>query len=156
MPVTILGPVAGSGASLRLYSSKVSAGFPSPAQDHLEREISLDEILQIRAPHTYLVRAGGDSMIRAGIHDGDLMVVDRSREAEPGDIVIAAVNGDLFAEVQSERATKAMAVMDAINARWGRGTVRPGGVPAAPEWGMRRELMSRSYTTRLDELWEVQ
>ncbi|HFX3637801.1 TPA: peptidase S24, partial [Pseudomonas aeruginosa] len=52
MPVTILGPVAGSGASLRLYSSKVSAGFPSPAQDHLEREISLDEILQIRAPHT--------------------------------------------------------------------------------------------------------
>ncbi|TED03283.1 peptidase S24 [Pseudomonas aeruginosa] len=83
MPVTILGPVAGSGASLRLYSSKVSAGFPSPAQDHLEREISLDEILQIRAPHTYLVRAGGD-----------LMVVDRSREAEPGDIVIAAVNGE--------------------------------------------------------------
>ncbi|EPV8692889.1 TPA: LexA family protein [Pseudomonas aeruginosa] len=94
MPVTILGPVAGSGASLRLYSSKVSAGFPSPAQDHLEREISLDEILQIRAPHMYLVRAGGDSMIRAGIHDGDLMVVDRSREAEPGDIVIAAVNGE--------------------------------------------------------------
>ncbi|HBO4655706.1 TPA: translesion error-prone DNA polymerase V autoproteolytic subunit [Pseudomonas aeruginosa] len=94
MPVTILGPVAGSGASLRLYSSKVSAGFPSPAQDHLEREISLDEILQIRAPHTYLVRAGGDSMIRAGIHDGDLMVVDRSREAEPGGIVIAAVNGE--------------------------------------------------------------
>ncbi|HIE5464797.1 TPA: LexA family protein [Pseudomonas aeruginosa] len=94
MPVTILGPVAGSGASLRLYSSKVSAGFPSPAQDHLELEISLDEILQIRAPHTYLVRAGGDSMIRAGIHDGDLMVVDRSREAEPGDIVIAAVNGE--------------------------------------------------------------
>ena len=94
MPVTILGPVAGSGASLRLYSSKVSAGFPSPAQDHLEREISLDEILQIRAPHTYLVRAGGDSMIRAGIHDGDLMVVDRPREAEPGDIVIAAVNGE--------------------------------------------------------------
>lgn len=94
MPVTILGPAAGSGASLRLYSSKVSAGFPSPAQDHLEREISLDEILQIRAPHTYLVRAGGDSMIRAGIHDGDLMVVDRSREAEPGDIVIAAVNGE--------------------------------------------------------------
>lgn len=63
--------------------------------------------------------------------------------------------GDLFAEVQPERASKAMAVMDAINARWGRGTVRPGGVPAAPEWGMRRELMSRSYTTRLDELWEV-
>ncbi|MBG6886108.1 DUF4113 domain-containing protein [Pseudomonas aeruginosa] len=48
-----------------------------------------------------------------------------------------------------------MAVMDAINARWGRGTVRPGGVPAEPDWGMRRELKSRSYTTRLEQLWEV-
>ncbi|RTR58809.1 translesion error-prone DNA polymerase V autoproteolytic subunit [Pseudomonas aeruginosa] len=79
---------------LPLYAFRVPAGFPSPAQDHLEREISLDEILHIRAPHTYLVRSGGDSMIGAGIHDGDLMVVDRSQEAEPGDIVIAAVNGE--------------------------------------------------------------
>ncbi|EMY8116539.1 translesion error-prone DNA polymerase V subunit UmuC [Pseudomonas aeruginosa] len=63
--------------------------------------------------------------------------------------------GDLFAPVQPERATKAMAVMDAINARWGRGTVRPGGVPAEPDWGMRRELMSRSYTTNLRHLWSV-
>ena len=74
----------GLGLPLRLYSSKVSAGFRSPAQDHLEREISLMRFCRFRAPHTYLVRAGGDSMIRAGIHDGDLMVVDRSREAEPG------------------------------------------------------------------------
>ncbi|CDF82680.1 Protein umuC [Pseudomonas knackmussii B13] len=64
--------------------------------------------------------------------------------------------GDLFAEEQPERAGKAMAVMDAINARWGRGTVRPGGVPVAPDWGMRRELMSQSFTTRLDDLWVVQ
>lgn len=63
--------------------------------------------------------------------------------------------GDLFAEVQPERATKAMAVMDAINARWGRGTVRPGGVPAAPDWGMRRELMSQSFTTKVEQLWQV-
>ncbi|MNF63665.1 DNA polymerase V subunit UmuC [compost metagenome] len=62
---------------------------------------------------------------------------------------------DLFAPIQSERASKAMAVMDAINARWGRGAVRPGGVPVAPDWGMRRELMSQSYTTRLDQLWLV-
>lgn len=59
---------------------------------------------------------------------------------------------DLFAPIQPERASKAMAVMDAINAKWGRGTVRPGGVPVAPDWGMRRELMSQSYTTRLDQL----
>ena len=57
--------------------------------------------------------------------------------------------GDLFAEVQPERASKAMAVMDAINARWGR-VLFGQAVPAAPEWGMRRELMSQSFTTRLN------
>ncbi|MCY1293047.1 Protein UmuC [compost metagenome] len=62
---------------------------------------------------------------------------------------------DLFALEQPERSSRTMAVMDAINARWGKGTVRPGGVPVAPDWGMRRELMSQSYTTRLDQLWTV-
>ncbi|OWJ98224.1 peptidase S24 [Pseudomonas sp. A46] len=76
------------------FSFRVPAGFPSPAQDHLERTISLDEILEIRAPHTYLVRAGGDSMIGAGIYDGDLMVVNRAKEALDGHIVVAAVNGE--------------------------------------------------------------
>ncbi|MFJ3259821.1 LexA family protein [Pseudomonas sp. NPDC086581] len=90
----VIARLAAEGHCLPLFAWRVPAGFPSPAQDHLEREISLDEILDIRAPHTYLVRAGGDSMVRAGIHDGDLMVVDRSCEAEPGDIVIAAVNGE--------------------------------------------------------------
>lgn len=82
------------GRQLPFFSFRVPAGFPSPAQDHLERTISLDEILNIRAPHTYLVRVGGDSMILVGIHDGDLMVVDRSKEAVSGDIVIAAVNAE--------------------------------------------------------------
>ncbi len=62
---------------------------------------------------------------------------------------------DLFAPVQSERASKTMAVVDAINSRWGLGTVRPGCVPMVPEWGMRRDLMSQSYTTRIDQLWTV-
>lgn len=86
--------LAPGGQSLPLYGFRVPAGFPSPAQDHLEREISLDEILDIRAPHTYLVRASGDSMEGAGIFDGDLMVVDRSKEAQTGDIVIAALNSE--------------------------------------------------------------
>lgn len=59
--------------------------------------------------------------------------------------------GDLLAPVQQSRASKAMAVMDAINARWGKGTVRPGGVPVAPDWWMQRELMSQSFTTRVDQ-----
>jgi len=62
---------------------------------------------------------------------------------------------DMFATTQPATAEKVMQVMDSINAKWGKGTVRPGGVPVAPAWGMRRELMSPSYTTRLDQLWTV-
>nr|WP_223862844.1 DUF4113 domain-containing protein [Pseudomonas cannabina] len=48
-----------------------------------------------------------------------------------------------------------MAALDLINGKWGRGTLRTGSVPVVPDWGMRREQMSQSYTTRLDQLWVV-
>lgn len=63
--------------------------------------------------------------------------------------------GDLFAASQPEEATRIMAVLDQINGRWGRGTLRSASVPSCPDWAMRRELMSQSYTTRLDQLWTV-
>jgi DNA polymerase V len=94
MSVTILGPLADGGAQLSLYSFKVPAGFPSPAADHVEEHISLDQLLEIRAPHVYLVRIEGRSMEGAGIYDGDLVVVDRSIAPEHGRIVIAALNGE--------------------------------------------------------------
>lgn len=62
---------------------------------------------------------------------------------------------DLFATAQPTEATKVMAVLDRINERWGRGTLRAASVPTNPDWGMRREMMSQSYTTRLDQLWTV-
>lgn len=62
---------------------------------------------------------------------------------------------DLFAASQPVAAEKVMGVLDEINTRWGRGTLRTGSVPADPEWGMRREMMSRSYTTKVGELWTV-
>ena len=62
---------------------------------------------------------------------------------------------DLFAESQPAASEKVMAVLDAVNAKWGRGTLRPGIVPPTPAWGMRREMMSQSFTTRLDQLWTV-
>lgn len=62
---------------------------------------------------------------------------------------------DLFAPQQPRESTKVMAVFDEINAKWGRGTVRPGRVELNPEWGMKREMLSQSYTTRLDQLWKV-
>lgn len=62
---------------------------------------------------------------------------------------------DLFATSQPAEASRVMAVLDRINGRWGRGTLRSASVPSNPEWAMRREMMSRSYTTRLDQLWRV-
>lgn len=62
---------------------------------------------------------------------------------------------DLFAMSQPTEATRGMAVLDEINGRWGRGTLRAASVPRNPDWGMRREMMSQSYTTRLDQLWDV-
>jgi DNA polymerase V len=62
---------------------------------------------------------------------------------------------DLFATSQSADATKLMAVLDQVNGRWGSGTLRSASVPANPNWGMRREMMSLSYTTKLDQLWKV-
>jgi DNA polymerase V len=96
MSITPLGPLATGGKKLPLYSSKVPAGFPSPAADHIEKHISLDELFDIRAPHVYLVRIDGDSMQGAGIYSGDMVIVDRSIEAVSGDIVIAALNSEPF------------------------------------------------------------
>lgn len=62
---------------------------------------------------------------------------------------------DLFAASQATEATRVMAVLDQINGRWGRGTLRTASVPSHPEWAMRRKIMSQSYTTRLDQLWKV-
>lgn len=62
---------------------------------------------------------------------------------------------DLFATTQSTEATNLMTVLDKINERWGRGTLRSAGVPMSPDWVMRREMMSKSYTTKLDQLWTV-
>lgn len=81
--VTILGPLTSCGAYLPLYYYRVPAGFPSPAADHLEQKILLDEPLDLRAPHMYLVRIEGDSMTGAGIFCGDIAIVNRALEAEP-------------------------------------------------------------------------
>lgn len=63
---------------------------------------------------------------------------------------------DLFASEQPATSQRLMEVMDQINAKWGRGTMRPARIPASPEWAMNRDFLSPSYTTRLDQLWKVQ
>lgn len=63
--------------------------------------------------------------------------------------------GDLFAQAQPVAAEKVMTVLDEINLRWGRGTLRSASVPSDPDWAMRREMMSQSYTTKVEQLWVV-
>lgn len=80
---------------LPLYSSSVPAGFPSPADDHIEGKLDLNEHLVRRPAATFFVRASGESMKDAGIFDGDLLVIDRSIGAKSDDIVIASIHGEL-------------------------------------------------------------
>ena len=75
-------------------SGSVVAGFPSPAEQYLEPPLDLNELLVKRPAATYFVRVQGDSMIGAGISDGDLLVVDRSMRPADGDVIIASVDGD--------------------------------------------------------------
>ena len=80
---------------LPLYSYKISAGFPSPADDHLEKTLDLNSYLIKHPAATFFVRVNGDSMINAGIHDNDILIVDRSLKPSHGKIVIAVVDGQM-------------------------------------------------------------
>lgn len=87
-------PDVSSRCPLPIFLYAVSAGFPSPAEDFTENSLDLNDFIEHPAS-TFFVRAEGDSMIGAGIYDGDLLIVDRSLEAKHNSIVIASIHGDL-------------------------------------------------------------
>ncbi len=78
-----------------LFTGKVAAGFPSPADDYIEKTLDLNDLLVQKPAATFFVRAEGESMLGAGIHSNDILVVDRSIEPVVGKIVICAINGEL-------------------------------------------------------------
>ncbi len=84
---------------LPFFSSSVPAGFPSPADDYIEAGLDLNEYLVKHPSATFLARASGDSMTKAGILDGALLVVDKSITPKTGHIVIAAINGELTCKI---------------------------------------------------------
>jgi DNA polymerase V len=86
---------AGDPLELPLYLSRVPAGFASPADDHVDAKLDLNEHCVKNPASTHLARVEGYSMIEFGINDGDVVVVDRSVEPVDGKIVIAALNGEL-------------------------------------------------------------
>ncbi len=80
---------------LPLFSCGVSAGFPSPADDYIDRQLDLNELLIKNPAATFFVRVAGDSMTGAGINHDDILIVDRSLEPTNGKIIIAAIDGEL-------------------------------------------------------------
>ena len=78
-----------------LFLPKIAAGFPSPAEDYIDKPLDLNEYLIKHPSATFFVRVEGDSMINAGIHHGDILIVDRALEPAHKKIIVAVINGEL-------------------------------------------------------------
>lgn len=87
-----------------------ATGFGAAADDYMERGIDLNEQLILNKPATFFMRMKGDAMTDAGIHDGDVLIVDRSIHAQNGNIIIAAVDGDLTVRRLQQKGAKKMLV----------------------------------------------
>lgn len=99
LPVSLIEPVQkfikNRGYKLPLFASKVAAGSPGMTDDHVEAQIDLHQVLIKNSATTFLVHVTGQSMIDAGIHENDLLIVDRNIPPRDGKIVIAAIDGQL-------------------------------------------------------------
>ena len=107
--LTYLGPPVAAELTLPMVATKVCAGFPSPADDFMDDEVDLQRILVPNRPATFLWRVSGHSMVEAGIHDGDVVVVDRSLGPEPGQVVVVAINGEVSLKAYRKGGTLAFA-----------------------------------------------
>lgn len=87
-------PLADSTSFAISVDGVVQAGFPSPANDHMETPLNLHDLMVSNPPATFFVRVSGDSMLDARIEPGDILVVDRSLEPSSGKIVVAILNGE--------------------------------------------------------------
>lgn len=112
--VTVRRAASFSEVRLRIAPVAVNAGFPSPAQDYYDGDLNLNEHL-IRDPDTtFIVTVTGESMIQAGIAPGDLLIVDCSRQAVSGSIVVAILDGELAVkQLWLERGTGAVLLKSA-------------------------------------------
>ncbi|MGI9289790.1 MAG: LexA family protein [Gammaproteobacteria bacterium] len=100
MPVTRIGrPEAQVSLRIPGYITRVPAGFPSPAEDYMDRALDLNEHLIKHPSATFYCRVSGESMRDAGIFDGDLLIVDRAVTPTQGDVVLASVNGELTCKI---------------------------------------------------------
>ena len=85
-------PILERAIKLPFFSSLITAGFPSPAEDHVEQSLDITELLVTNPPATFYLRVTGESMLDAGILEGDILIVDRSKTAKHGEIIVAELN----------------------------------------------------------------
>jgi DNA polymerase V len=84
----------GIGQTLPIFTSYIQAGYPSPAEDYMEKALDLNELVIQRPAATFYVKVQGDSMQNAGIFSGDILVVDRSLSAHNKSIIVAVLDGE--------------------------------------------------------------
>jgi DNA polymerase V len=94
MQTEIIIPEINEKKNLNFYTSQIPAGFPSPAEDFMEKRLDLNEYLIKNQAATFLIKVNGNSMVNAGIFDGDILIIDRSLEAKDGKIVLGVLNGE--------------------------------------------------------------
>lgn len=101
---SILGPISSqSNPAKKPVVGRVSCGFPSPALEYSEPPLSIDELVSLREPSRWLLRADGDSLRDIGIYDGDVLVVDKALEPLNGDIVVVVIGSDFCCKEFRER-----------------------------------------------------
>lgn len=93
-------------------SRKIETGFPSPADDHLEKALSLEDLIVRRPTSTFYVRAEGDAMQKSGIHDGDILVIDRSLTARDGSIIIVSLDEEVIIRRLAKKGHRIFLVSD--------------------------------------------
>ena len=134
---------------LPLVCGRVEAGFPSPADDFIERSLDLNEQLVTNPIATFFVRASGHSMDGAGIHDGDLLIVDRSMTPVHGSIVIAVIDGGLTVKRLSKRGNVASLLPEPNNVDQGAySPIEVGADTDATIWGVVTWSLHRLQCTR--------
>ncbi|QKJ09400.1 translesion error-prone DNA polymerase V autoproteolytic subunit (plasmid) [Yersinia massiliensis] len=99
-------------STIPLFADHCVAGFPSPAQDYIEQSLDLNDYCVLNPVSTFYLTAQGESMVQAGILSGDLLVVDKSLQAEHGDIIIAALDGEFTVKQLYTRPTLCLMPMN--------------------------------------------
>lgn len=114
-PSALLAAVNPKSCFCTLFHSYVQAGFPSPAESYVDRALDLNQFLITNPPSTFFVRVSGDSMNKAGLDEGDLLIVDRSLTPKNNDIVIMRVDSEFTVKRFNKKGEKIFLTPDSTN-----------------------------------------